>query len=113
MQNNKPDLMSYYNYMLNHSYYTTSLKSEKPINGTNIHTVKVKPEFSAGKDQFFNVSPKNATAASINILKYDFKTDSKNFTTYIWKEAGIAVIFYPKDIVLREYNTLKKTNNLQ
>ncbi|MFH0894531.1 MAG: hypothetical protein V2A54_08845 [Bacteroidota bacterium] len=113
MQTSKPDLVSYYNFILNKSFYITSLKSEKPIVGTDIHQVKMKSEYSSGKTQYFNADPKTASASSINIMKYDFKQEQKKFVTYIWKEAGIAVIFYPKENVIMEYNSYKKTNNIQ
>lgn len=103
-----PQLVTYYNYCLDNSFYVVSLKSEKPITGDNIHSVKTRPEFSEGKEITFNEKTYNKN--TFNVLKYNFTVDYNNFKTYIWKEAGIALIFYPTKTFQANYKEFTRQN---
>lgn len=103
------ELMLYYNYYLDNSFYIVSLKSEKPVTGDDIKTVKTRPEFSSGKEISFNEKIYNKN--NFNVLKYNFSTDYNNFKTYIWKESGIALIFYPVKTFQANYKEYLKQNS--
>lgn len=103
-----PKLMLYYNYCLDNSFYVVSLKSEKPITGEDIHSVMTRPEFSGGKEVAFN--EKTYDKNTFNVLKYNFHEDYKNVKTYIWKEAGVAFIFYPTKTFQENYKEFVNQN---
>lgn len=85
----KPELIIYYNFYLENSYYVVSLNKDKPVTGTNIHTVARKDN----KGEYFQeISYDKST---FNPLKYDFQREYDNFSIYIWEETGIAIVFYP------------------
>jgi len=92
-----PGKVSFYNFYLENSYYTTTLNLPKPVTGTDIHTVSQKNNNS----KFF--SEKIFNKKTFNPLKYDFKVDQSNFTSYIWHEAGIAIIFHPMNHIQADY----------
>lgn len=92
-----PVKVSFYNYYLENSYYTTTLNLPKPVTGTDIHTVSMKND----NTKFF--SEKSFDKKTFNPFKYDFKVDESNFTSYIWQEAGIAVIFHPMNHIQADY----------
>ncbi len=105
MQKNDPQKIAYYNYYLNNSYYTASLKAEKPIEGIDIHTVALKNK----PDSKFNENPKSFNASTFNPLKYNFQTSEINFIVYVWKEAGIALVMKPNKHVKEEFEMYLKT----
>jgi len=92
-----PAKVSFYNYYLENSYYTAPLNLPKPVTGTNIHTVTLKSDNS----KFFEGQVFDKK--TFNPLNYDFKVDQSNFTTYIWQEAGIAIIFHPMNHIQADY----------
>lgn len=87
----KSELILYYNYYLEHSFYVVSLKSEKPVTGTDIHTIKYSKD--AGKTGLFD--EKSFDLKTFNVMKYDFPRQLDGFNTYVWDEAGVALVFYP------------------
>lgn len=103
------ELMQYYSYYLDNSFYIVSLKSEKPITGDDIKKVKTRPEFSGGKEMAFQEKIYNK--ADFNVLKYNFGTDYNNFKTYIWKESGIALVFYPVKTFQANYKEFLRQNS--
>lgn len=88
----KPELILYYNYFLNNSFYVVSLTHEKPVTGIDIHTVKVK---NTGDEKVF-FSEKSFDPKTFNVMKYQFEPELTRFVTYIWKEAGVALVFHPQ-----------------
>lgn len=88
MENTQPELIRYYNYYLDHSYYTVSLNLEKPVTGKDIHSLTLRNGNGGFQEKSFE-------AAVFNPLKYNLNLEQNSFTTYIWKEAGIALVFYP------------------
>lgn len=98
-----PSKIDFYNYYLDNSYYTASLNLPKPVTGIDIHTVVLKG------DNTKMFSSKDFSKKSFNPLKYDFKTEENNFVTYIWNEAGIAVIFHPMGHIRADYDNWKKS----
>lgn len=95
-----PEQISYLNYYLDNSYYIVSLKSEKPIEGIDIHTLISK----SSKIKFSEIT---YSKGSFNILKYNFYFSNLSALTYIWKEAGIAIVLLPEKHIKENYKVLK------
>lgn len=93
----------YLNFFLENSYYVASLNSEKPIEGTDIHKVSMKNNANV----FFN--EKVYDKKTFNPHKYNFVIDQNNFITYIWREAGIAIIFHPKNHITQDFDNYIRT----
>jgi hypothetical protein len=110
MMTNNPPLVAYYNFYLDNSYYVVKLKQPKSVTGIDIHTVKINDDLAKGKTQYF--CEKIFDASTFNVLKYSFGTNDFNFTTYIWKEAGIALVFLPRDKIAAAYKEYLKKNNI-
>jgi hypothetical protein len=89
----KSELIPYYNYYLDHSFYVASMKADKPVTGIDIHTVRSAASKSFPGKPF---SEKEFIKGKFNPLKYNFTRALDGFTTYIWKEAGVALVFYPQ-----------------
>lgn len=88
----KPELVLYYNYYLDHCYYVAKLDNEKPVTGIDIHTVAWNSDLNTDK----KFTERTFDANTFNVLKYSFSRDLDRFTTYVWKEAGIALVFIPQ-----------------
>ncbi|MBU1719704.1 MAG: hypothetical protein KKA07_11600 [Bacteroidetes bacterium] len=92
---NSPEKIQYYNYYLENCFYTVQLNTaEKPITGEDIHTVSY-AEGILLKGNSFDEEVTGFSSKKFNALKYNFQIDSKIYVTYIWKEAGIALVFLP------------------
>jgi hypothetical protein len=102
----KSDLLLYYNYILNHSYYTTPLNLEKAVTGTDIRQVSIKAEFNGKAPATF--SEQAFDPATFNPMLYDFAPELNSFKTYVWKSAGIAIIFKPISHVEAEFKEWMK-----
>ena len=107
---NKSELILYYNYYLDNSYYVVHLNAEKPVTGVDIHTVRLSGE---QKEPVY-FSEKTYNPEFFNPFKYTFTLQQKDFSTYIWNEAGIAIVFRPLTHIksgfqnfLQQYNTSK------
>lgn len=111
LQTSNPKLIAYYNYYLDNSYYVVELQKPKPVTGVDIHNIALNEDLSKGKTIYFN--EKSFTAGTFNVLKYAFKTEDENFTTYVWKEAGIALVFLPRKKIAEGYQKYIKDNNIQ
>jgi hypothetical protein len=85
----KPELILYYNYYLDNAFYVAKLNNEKPVTGTDIHTVGIKGKSGKFAETTFDQQ-------RFNVLKYDFNRELDRFVTYVWKEAGVALVFYPQ-----------------
>jgi len=110
MMQTNPPLVAYYNFYLDNSYYVAQLKQPKPVTGEDIHKVTINDDLSKGKIIYFN--EKVFEASKFNVLKYKFSTQDQNFTTYIWKEAGIALVFLPRNKIASAYKEYLKKNNI-
>lgn len=107
LENSKSELLLYYNYFLENSYYAVNLKSvDKPVTGADIHNVKIKSDISGEVKKF---SEKNYQKEKFNPLKYDFSLSMNSFTTYLWKDAGIAIVFYPLSHISADFKSYIKT----
>lgn len=91
LSNERSELILYYNYYLENSFIVLNLNQEKQVSGIDIHTVNYSR--NSGKTGLFDESSFNAN--TFNVLKYDFPTNLEKYTTYVWKEAGVALVFYP------------------
>jgi hypothetical protein len=101
-----PEQIQYLNYYLDNAYYVASLKSEKPITGIDIKFL-----FEKSKKGVVTTIPfkeKVYNKATFNILKYNFQTGFLDSPTYIWNEAGIAIIFHPEKYVKEDFKMLQK-----
>jgi hypothetical protein len=101
----RSELLLYYNYYLSNSYYVVKLKNEKPVTGEDIHTVTLSGE--SGAKTFF--AEKAYNAKTFNVMKYQFTRKMDGFTTYVWKEAGVALVFYPTRQVQANFNNYLKS----
>jgi hypothetical protein len=102
----KSDLIPYYNYYLDNSYFTVDLKkAEKEITGIDIHTVLNR---TSGKETFNLTSYSKET---FNPLKYNFSLQKDSYVVYIWKEAGVAIIFYPLSPISNAFKEQSKNQN--
>jgi len=109
LESSRSDLIPYYNYYLDNSYYVVKLNSlEKEVTGTDIHTV-LKQSKNPNEKVYF--SEKTYTKEKFNPLNYNFNLSSNSFTTYIWKEAGIAIIFYPLSHISADFKDYMKNQN--
>ena len=106
LENSKSELLLYYNYFLENSYYVVDLKSvDKPVTGTDIHTVKLRSDIPGEVQKF---SEKNYKKEKFNPLKYDFSLSMNSFTTYLWKDAGIAIVFHPLSHISADFKNYLK-----
>ncbi|HOY33178.1 MAG TPA: hypothetical protein PKW80_14965 [Bacteroidales bacterium] len=108
LENSGSELIPYYNFYLDHSYYVVGLNAtEKEITGQDIHTVTQQTDHAA-----MNIYFKETTYSQekFNPLKYNFNLSANSFTTYIWKEAGIALIFYPLSHISADFKEFMKQN---
>jgi hypothetical protein len=93
MESSKSELIPYYNYYLDHSYYVVDLKkAAKKVTGTNIHTVNSRTN---GTETSVLFSDTKYSKDTFNPLKYNFNLQSNYFVTYVWEDAGVAIVFYP------------------
>jgi hypothetical protein len=106
LENSNSELIPYYNYYLDNSYYIVDLKSVgKEVTGTDIHTVLAID--NSGVKNYFSETV--YSKEKFNPLKYQFNLSSNSFITYVWKEAGIAVVFYPLSHISANFKkSLKK-----
>ncbi len=111
LQKNNPMLIVYYNYYLENAFYVAELQQTKPVTGDDIHKVKLNDDLSKGENVYFKETKYDPE--KFNALKYAFKTHDENFTTYIWKEADVAIVFLPRKKISEGYQQYIKKNNLQ
>ena len=105
MVTGKSDLIPYYNYYLDNSYFTVDLKkAEKEVTGIDIHTVTNR---ALNKETFKMAS---YSKEAFNPLKYHFNLQKDSYVIYIWKEAGVAIIFYPLSHISNAFKELSKNN---
>ena len=100
---NNPEKIAYYNFYLDHSYYTVKLDriGEKPITGIDIHKVNIKSPDGKVTTRTFNETSFNTK--TFNMLKYAFNNENMNFPTYIWKEMGIAIVIRPEQYIKDDF----------
>lgn len=103
---NNPEMIAYYNYYLDHSYYVASLKAEKEVTGKDIHNVEKKSKDGNITNVKFSETKYNAK--TFNVLKYNFETGYLLAPNYIWKEAGIVIVFYPEKSIKEEFIKFNK-----
>ena len=105
---NNPDMIDYFNFYLDHSYYTVKLDriGEKPITGIDIHKVNIKSPDGKITTKTFNETSFNTK--TFNALKYAFNNDNMNFPTYIWKEMGIAIVVRPEQYIKDDFKMSKR-----
>lgn len=101
LENSRSELLLYYNYYLDNSYYKVNLNTlDKKISAQDIHTVLLQNNNPQVKE-FFKETV--FIKEKFNPLKYQFNLSSNSFTTYLWKEAGIALVFYPLSHISAAY----------
>lgn len=103
----KPELILYYNYYLDHSFYVAKLDNEKPVTGTDIHSVSLITK--GNTDKKFSETVFNPSV--FNVFKYDFGRDLDRFTTYVWQEAGVALVFLPQRHFQAQFKEYSKSIN--
>jgi hypothetical protein len=109
MEASKSDLIPYYNYYLDHSYYVVELKSaKKKVTGADIYSVLSR---TSGTEVPVKFNMKSYSKETFNPLRYDFNLQMTGFVTYIWEEAGVAIVFYPLQQISNAYKELSKKRN--
>ncbi len=109
LQKDNPELILYYNFYLDNSYFIGKEVPEKPVNGKDIHNVTLKRKTSSDKVQYFNEDLSDFNPEKFNVLKYNFDVDYNRYTHYILGNTGKILIFYPKKRFIKKYNDYKKT----
>jgi len=109
LEKNQPELIAYYNYFLDNSYYVVDLKkAEKRVDGIDIHTVTTKQEMWPVNGYF---NEKQYKREKFNIMKYNFEFSLNNFKTYVWKEADVAIVIVPLSHISAGFkNHMKELN---
>ena len=102
-----PEQIAYLNYYLDHSYYVASLKAQKEVLGTDIHTLVEKTK--DGKLTTINFNETKYNSKTFNVLKYNFATGYLLAPNYLWKEAGIVIVFYPEKSIKEEFVKFNKS----
>ncbi len=102
-----PEQIQYLNYYLDNAYYVASLKAEKPVTGIDINTLFEKSKKGVVTKISFKEKVYNKT--TFNVLKYNFQTGYLDTPTYIWKEAGIAIVFRPEKYIKEDFQMLQKS----
>jgi len=106
LEKTNPEQIQYLNYYLDNAYYVASLKAEKPVIGIDIKVL-----FEKSKNGVITKIPfkeKTYNKTSFNILKYNFQTGFLDAPTYIWNEAGIAIVLRPEKYIKEDFNMLQK-----
>ncbi|MFA4851752.1 MAG: hypothetical protein WC599_04465 [Bacteroidales bacterium] len=102
LQNN-PDIIEYYNFYLDNAFALVQHATEKipsivqnypKLELKNASLTYDKPDISKG-------------AKSINILKYIYKLQPDESSTYWIDKSGIAVVFYSSKTITENYNKIK------
>jgi len=98
--------IEYLNYYLDNCYYVLNLNNcPKPIEGIDIKLVTNKKNGQSFSERTF-------IKEKFNVLKYNFNTGDNYALTYIWKEAGIAIVFRPEKHIKEDFEkTLNQSNN--
>ncbi len=109
LQKDNPELILYYNFYLDNSYFVGKEVPGKPVQCKNIKKVTLKNETLSGKVQYFNEDLSNFNPKTFNVLKYNFNTDYNKYTNYFLGKTGKILIFYPKKRFIKKYNDYKKT----
>jgi hypothetical protein len=106
MESSKSELIPYYNYYLDHSYYVVNLKTaEKEVTGTDIHTVTSRIVWKEASATFDLTT---YTKETFNPLAYNFNLQKDSYITYVWKEAGVAIVFYPLSHISNAFKEVSK-----
>jgi hypothetical protein len=109
METSKSELIPYYNYYLDHSYYVVKLKTAaKKVTGTDIHKVSSR---TLGTGTPVKFSMTSYSKETFNPLLYNFNLQMTGFITYIWEEAGVAIVFYPLSQISRAYKEKSNQQN--
>jgi hypothetical protein len=106
MEGSKSELIPYYNYYLDHSYYVVYLKTAaKEVTGTDIHTVTSRI-ISKNPGTTFDMT--TYSKETFNPLGYNFNLQKDSYVTYVWKDAGVAIVFYPLSYISNAFKELSK-----
>ncbi|HNZ43880.1 MAG TPA: hypothetical protein PLI16_06990 [Bacteroidales bacterium] len=109
LENSQSELLLYYNYYLDNSYYKVDLNTlDKKISAQDIHTVLLQNNNPQVKEYFKETT---FTKEKFNPLKYQFNLSSNSFTTYLWEKEGIAIVFYPLSHISANFKEYLKTIN--
>lgn len=101
LESKNPDLIVYYNFFLDNSYFITELPTEK-INSSKIQTLKPLDKFKNSKTNI----------ASLNILKYDVKRFYDEYSFYRIGTTNKILVFYSEKEFMIKYNEHRKSLGL-
>ncbi len=98
LETSNPKLIAYYNFYLDHSYFISTGKSEKKVDGNSIFSVKYKEQ----ANKYFDEDIKVFSTQKFNPLKYDFKIEKNLYSHYLIDDKTV-LIFYPMKRFMKEY----------
>ncbi|HOV10857.1 MAG TPA: hypothetical protein PLL90_03740, partial [Bacteroidales bacterium] len=102
-------LLLYCNYFLDNSYYIVDLNTlDKKISAQDIHTVMLQNNNPQVKEYFKESS---FVKEKFNPLKYHFNLSANSFTTYLWENEGVAIVFYPLTHISANFKEYLKNLN--
>ena len=103
--NNAPDRISYFNFLLNHSYQIVEMPEVKMDELSRMPVMKLKEKFLTEPEDY---SEKGLEY--LNILKYNFKIDELNGAIYRIGNTTKLIVFYSGKELIKMYNeTIQKT----
>ena len=83
-------------------------KARKVVDGKDIHTVTARVSGTETPAKFDMAVYSKET---FNPLKYNFNLQKDSYVVYVWKEAGVAIVFYPLSFISNAYKELTKKRN--
>lgn len=101
LKSNNPDLIVYYNFYLDNSYFIAELPAEKS-NSAKIEKLKFQDKFKNSKT---NIS-------ELNILKYDVKRFYDEYSFYSIGTTNKVVVFYSEKEFMIKYNEYRNSLGL-
>ena len=105
-----PEGILYYNYYLDHAYFTGTSDPDKPTkDAIDIYTVKAMDFKNSSKTVYFNEDLKSFDPTKFNVLKYSFATDFNDYVTYKLGPTDKLLIFYPVSVFQKKFNEYKKS----
>ena len=103
--NNAPDRISYFNFILNHSYQIVEMPEVKMDELSRMPVMKLKEKFLTEPEDYSEKGLEN-----LNILKYNFKIDELNGAIYRIGNTTKLIVFYSGKELIKMYNeTIQKT----
>lgn len=102
-----PELLKYYTYFLDNSYYILDLPAGKENAYQSIYNVKAAEIKGQPSKENFNEDPAIVGTTKFNPLKYEFIRDKSKRIGYKLGKQNKAVIFYSEDEFSKMFNEIR------